>query len=383
MTNFNVLSIGSERNLFVKDSEAQKRIQEYGQLFNELHIIVFADKALGFKNIEIAKNIFVYPTNHAHKILYWHQVLSIVAGIVTRHTLSAVTAQDPFEAGLVGWLLKLRFHLPLQLQIHADIFSSHFKAESLKNGLKVLIAKFLLPKADGIRVVSERIKQSLVSNVKCRMSNVSVLPIFVDVKKIQSAKIKMNLHQKYPEYDFIILIASRLTKEKNIGMAIKAMKELSQRLNVKSKMLLLIVGEGPEQKNIQLLITNYQLRNNIILEPWTNDLISYYKTADLFLLTSNYEGYGRTVIEAMAAGLPVIMADVGIAGEVLINDLDGQVVPIGDIQVLTEAILELIKNPAKREEFKLNSLKLLEKWPTKQEYLEKYKNSLDFDKMLK
>ena len=43
-----------------------------------------------------------------------------------------------------------------------------------------------------------------------------VLPIFVDVKKIQSAKVKIDLHQKYPEYDFIILVASRLTKEKNV-----------------------------------------------------------------------------------------------------------------------------------------------------------------------
>ncbi len=81
-------------------------------------------------------------------------------------------------------------------------------------------------------------------------------------------------------------------------------------------------------------------------------------------------------MEAMAAGLPVVMTDVGLAGELLIDDLDGRVVPVGDVKSLATAISDLKENPVKRDEFKQNCLKLLEKWPTKQEYLEKYKNSL-------
>ncbi|OGY64289.1 MAG: hypothetical protein A3I89_01200 [Candidatus Harrisonbacteria bacterium RIFCSPLOWO2_02_FULL_41_11] len=82
------------------------------------------------------------------------------------------------------------------------------------------------------------------------------------------------------------------------------------------------------------------------------------------------------VVEAMAAGLPVIMTDVGLAGELLIDDLDGRVVPVGSEKALAAAIMELKENSVKREEFKQNNLKLLEKWPTKQEYLDKYRNSL-------
>ena len=360
-----ILSIGSERNLFVKNSDVQKRMQEYGKLFDELRIIVFANKHLGYENINISNNIFIYPTNHKYKFSYlWH--IYKIARTLDWHKLSAITAQDPFESGLAGWFLKLKYKLPLQIQIHTDIFSPYFWQESWINKIRVLLAKFLLPKADGIRVVSQRIKDSLNSKFQTLNSKITVLPIFIDVKKIQSAKIKTDLHKKYPEYDFIILMASRLTKEKNIGMAIKAMADISKKY---PNALLLIVGEGPEYENIQL-------QNNVIVEPWTQDLISYYKTADLFLLASDYEGYGRTIIEAMAGGLPVIMTDVGLAGELLIDDLDGRVVPVGDAKALTEAILELIKNPAKREEFQKNSLKLLENWPTRKEYLERYRNLL-------
>ena len=58
--------------------------------------------------------------------------------------------------------------------------------------------------------------------------------------------------------------------------------------------------------------------NNVIFEKWIDreTLFSYYKTVDLFLVTSLYEGYGMTLVEAQAAGCPIISTDVGVAREV-------------------------------------------------------------------
>jgi len=387
------LMISTDQKILESGSEAQKRMRDYGMIFEELYIIVFSTRKSQIPNpksqinskIQIANNVFVYPTNSRFELFYLWQAYQIGQKIIHNSKFqihnSAITCQDPFETGFVGWLMKKRFDLPLQLQVHTDVFSPYFKNESLLNRLRVLLAKFLLPRADGIRVVSQRIKDSLESNVKGpwpdrQMSNVLILPIFVDVKKIQSAKVKIDLHQKYPEYDFIILMASRLTKEKNISMAIKAFGSAKRQAPSAENPLLLIVGDGPKKQNLMLQASSFKLQENVKFEPWTNDLGSYYKTADLCLLTSNYEGYGRTVVEAMAAGLPVVMTEVGLAGELLIDDLDGKVVPVGDEKALAAAILELKENPAKREEYKLNSLKLLEKWPSKQEYLDKYRNLL-------
>ena len=372
----------TDRSILSADSDSQKRMLEYGKIFDELHIIVL-NQGPGAGN-RAAGNVFFYPVNIRFKPLYFWRAYQIGKKIIRNRKLdignSVITAQDPFETGLVGWLLKIKFRLPLQLQIHTDVFSPYFGRESFKNKLRVLLAKFLLPKADGIRAVSERIKQSLTSNVRGQLSNVSVLPIFVDIEKIRNENIKTDLHKKYPNYDFIILMASRLTMEKNIGMAIEAMREIVKKY---PKTLLLVVGEGPESDGLKVQSQKLKVNNNVIFENWTEDLISYYKTADLFLLTSNYEGYGRTVIEAMAAELPVAMADVGLAGELLINDLNGRVVPIENSNVLAETILELKENPAKREKFEFNSSKLLVNWPVKREYLEKYRNSLELKKMLK
>ena len=101
-----------------------------------------------------------------------------------------------------------------------------------------------------------------------------------------------------------------------------------------------------EEQKLKLLATRYSLLSNIVFEPWTDDLASYYKSADVFVLTSNYEGYGRTIIEAEAAGCPVIMTDVGIAGDVIKNGENGLIVPVGDVQALAEALRSVIEKKA-------------------------------------
>jgi len=409
-----ILSIGSDKKLFDENSEVRRRVIEYGRLIDELHIIVFNQKTkkctynCDSKYMRISENIYVYPTNSLTKWFYVFDAVKIGRNILSFTSANTsdrkylpdwlITSQDPFECGFVGWLLKRRYKIPLQLQIHTDFLSPYFKKESFLSIVRVLIAKFLIKRADCFRVVSRRIKLSLSGakvlpkNRRCGRANppaggfrdkrfleeafaercLAVLPIFVDIKKIQEAVVKTDLHQKYPQFDFIILMASRLTREKNIGLAIGAMQEVAKK---HPKTGLIIVGNGPEEKNLALLVTRYSLRKNAIFEPWTDDIISYYKTADLFPLTSNYEGYGMAVVEAMAAGCPVVMTDVGLAGEVLIDKKDGIVIPVGDREKLVEAILNLIENPELRADLVRNSQKTMNFWPKKDDYLKAYRDS--------
>ena len=65
-----------------------------------------------------------------------------------------------------------------------------------------------------------------------------------------------------------------------------------------------IERSGPEQKMIKNLAQKLNVEKNVVFEDWQNDLSSYYKTAHLFLLTSNYEGYGMTLVEAIASHCP-------------------------------------------------------------------------------
>ena len=171
-------------------------------------------------------------------------------------------------------------------------------------------------------------------------------------------------------------MASRLEKEKNINLAIEMMKELTYQY---PKIGMVIIGEGREKKKLENLAAKYNLQKNIIFEGWQNDLISYYKTANVFLLTSLYEGYGLTIIEALACGCPVVSSDVGIASEVISEGESGFVCPVNDKNCFIKRIQEIMEIQSLKERLGINSKMLISEKITvdKEKYLLKYKQAME------
>ena len=80
-----------------------------------------------------------------------------------------------------------------------------------------------------------------------------------------------------------------------------------------------IVGEGPEEKLYRELISKYQLEQQINLHPFTNNIQEYYSQAQIYVLSSRWEGFGLVLVEAMAHGLPVISSDLPTSQEIMGN----------------------------------------------------------------
>lgn len=337
-----ILMISGDPGVLDPESDTAKRMAEYKEAFGELDILL----AHG--------NIFRF-------------IGTFFAGfkMLSREKYDVITAQGT-EHALLAWIFSKLFKTPWQMQIHTDIFSPYFWHGSFKNKLRVVLAKFLLRRADCVRVVSEKIKKSLTAyGVKL----MAVIPIFVDTEKIKNASIKTDLHKKYPGR-FIILMASRITREKNIGLALETISLIREN----KRIMLLVVGDGPEVESLKFKAYKLGLNDNVVFEPNTDDLISYYKTCDLFLLTSNYEGYGRTLVEAAAArldsarqaGAKIVSSDVGIASEILEPE---NIFRVGDKKDLAEKLLAALNQ-------KLPSPKPLVS-QTKEEYLALYKRSFE------
>jgi glycosyltransferase involved in cell wall biosynthesis len=204
--------------------------------------------------------------------------------------------------------------MPLELQVHTDLFSPDFKALSFGHWWRVQVARFLLPRAASVRVVSDRIKRSIARTRLLLRRPAIVLPIFVDTKSLQEGEPLYNLHDRFPQFSKIILMVGRLTKEKDYPLAFEV---LGLALKSESKLGLVIAGAGPERDRLLVLAKSLGLDQHIIFLGWQTDLLSLYKTADVFLHTSRYEGYGLVLLEAAAAGLPVVSRPVGIMSEEL------------------------------------------------------------------
>ncbi len=308
-----LLSIGTDRLLFEEGSAVRARIAGYAKDWDEMHIIVAADAS--YRETAIAPNVYIYPTRSKIKALYPFDAMRLGRFIIEARKITNITCQDPFLTAFAATALSKRPGVPLEIQVHTDIGSPNF-TYTLANRIRKALALSYLPKAATIRVVAEKTKRYLVEKLGIAESKITVRPIAVDTEAIKSAPVIQgaDLRVKYPQFSKIALMASRITPEKNISLAIEAWPEVLKHVPEAG---LIIVGTGECESHLAKLVSRLDLGDSVRFESWADKptLASYYKTADVFLVTSLFEGYGMTLVEAQAAGCPVVSTDVGVAGE--------------------------------------------------------------------
>lgn len=302
-----ILSIAADRSargIHVAGSAAYRRQEAYAHLLGELHIVGLTLAADGFTRIE-AGPLSIYPTQSRSRIR------AIFDAVRIAHALpkpDVISTQDPYATGLVGYWLARRLNVPLHVQVHTDTFDPAYIRFSLGNRVRSWVARFVLRRASRIRVVSDRVKRSLVNNGIA--APITVLPIYVDVAAQKETRTKQSLEQRFSRYKTKFLFVGRIEAEKRPDLAIRAFAEGAGRHDC-----LVVVGNGTMLPSLQSLAERLGIADRVFFEG-AHDAAPYFALADVVLVTSAYEGYGLVMIEALAAGKPVIATDVGIAPEV-------------------------------------------------------------------
>ncbi|MFA4948779.1 MAG: glycosyltransferase [Candidatus Krumholzibacteriia bacterium] len=145
---------------------------------------------------------------------------------------------------------------------------------------------------------------------------------------------------------------SRLNPVKDHATMIRAFGEVVRDF---ADCALLIVGDGPERGAIERLVRELQLESRVILVGFTNDIPKYLAAMDAFLQPSREEGLSLTILEAAAAGVPVIATPVGGTPEIISNGETGTFIPVGDVDALAGAMRSFLAAP---EPFKQMALRL-------------------------
>jgi len=301
-----VLQIGadrSKRGILFPGSAGFARQEAYAENFGALDIIGLSFKRDAAQPAESGA-LHVYPTNSSTRLSYLFDALRIAKAIPPPRVVSV---QDPFEVGCIGWLIARYFHAPLHVQVHTDFLSAEYTKNPLDH-LRRLLARFVLSRASRIRVVSERIKTSLETCFHVHMP-ITVLPIFVDIVQCKSLSVPGELATKFERYKTKLLVVARLEKEKNVRLALASFAQAAPQ-----DACLIVVGDGREREQLALFAQELKISGRVFLEG-ERDARAYYAVADLVLVPSRYEGYGLVIVEALAAGKPVLATDVGVARE--------------------------------------------------------------------
>jgi glycosyltransferase involved in cell wall biosynthesis len=294
-----VLQIGadrSKRGILYPDSAAAMRQRAYGEQFGELDIVGFSLQSDGRTPFEMP-HVQVYPTNSASQLFYGLDTIRI-SGKLSRPDV--ISAQDPFETGLLALLIARMRGIPLHIQVHTDFLSPEYARHSVVNRLRVMVAGFVLKRATRIRAVSDGIKRKIQRRFP--NAHIEVLPIFIDVARYTSLD---------TSFSTTFLWIGRLEKEKNPELAISSFAELYK--NGHTHVSLSIVGSGNLEASLRALVKKLDVESVVRFEGSHDDVVPYYAGAGLVLVTSYYEGYGLVIVEALAAGKPVLSTDVGIA----------------------------------------------------------------------
>ncbi len=232
------------------------------------------------------------------------------------------------------------------LSTHIDLSSLTLKISSkpVKFFLKFWIS-LLYSMADALVAVSKDLRIHLIKD----------FGIHKDVFTIYNGlKSKKSGIKRFPSGFIKIVSVGRLNDQKNFELLIKTAAVLKQ-MDIDFEVS--IAGDGPEQKHLKSLIKKLNLSRNIKLLGWVKNISTLYRKGDIFVSSSDFEGFGYVLIEAMSYGLPVVSTNAPYGpSEILGNGKYGLLSPVGDEQKLAQNILLLSKNKSKFTYFSRQSV---------------------------
>jgi glycosyltransferase involved in cell wall biosynthesis len=323
-----VLNVGLDSSILDKNSNLAHRAVKYGALVDRYTIVVPANRE---QVVDLSDNSQVIAISGKCKIFAFLKIYQISKNNLNHEKYDLITVQDQYYLALLCWFLAKKFRIGLEIQVHGI---------EKYSGLRKVIAHYVLPKADAVRTVSGRLKDRLLNMFGINETKITVVPVYVNTKNVitkQSYQLKEKI---------ILLTVCRLVPVKNIVMQLQTIANL---LKDNLPIELWIVGDGPEKEDLQAVVKNLKIENQVKFWGWQKNPEDFYNQADIFLLTSYSEGWPLVIVESAQRGLPIIMTDVGSAGELVINDVSGLVVPIGDVDALTKALKNLINDEKLRE----------------------------------
>jgi glycosyltransferase involved in cell wall biosynthesis len=142
----------------------------------------------------------------------------------------------------------------------------------------------------------------------------------------------------------IIITVGRLHAQKGHCYLLQAIAKAEKKV---PKIKLIIIGEGEEENNLKNLVKSLDLTDKIIFAGLRGDVEKIFPIAELFILPSLWEGMPNVILEAMAAGKPVVATKVGGVPEVVVHGETGILVPPEDSNALTSAIIDLLRDKLK------------------------------------
>jgi len=197
--------------------------------------------------------------------------------------------------------------------------------------------------SDRVVALSEGIRTELVDLYKLAPSQVVTIHNPVAIPNlVVAAQRAANEPSPVGRNHRLVVAVGRLTRQKGFDILLHAFAHTSL-----ANTILAILGEGEERQELQALTATLGLENRVILPGFVSNPGKWLAHADLFVLSSRWEGFGHVIVEAMAAGVPVVAFDCPHGPrDIIENNVTGVLVPTNDEVELGLRIAQVLSNSA-------------------------------------
>lgn len=239
------------------------------------------------------------------------------------------------------------------------------------NGLKFLpyrIADYILSHiTDFVICCSEQLRKDIIKKERLQARRVVSIENCIDSKRYIIAAKREEIRKRHGIRDELVLITvASLSARKGHNFLIKALRDIKDK---GYSFKCFFAGDGPLKEELQKKVFDFGLSDEIIFLGNVDTVTDYLNASDVFVLPSMLEGLSIALMEAMFAGLPSIVTDVGSNKDLVGTGFNGTVIKPGDIQGLKDAIIFYFQNRGLINEFGKRSRAIVE---TKYSSMDKY-----------
>jgi N-acetyl-alpha-D-glucosaminyl L-malate synthase BshA len=201
------------------------------------------------------------------------------------------------------------------------------------------VVTFSINESDAITAVSENLKEETYKSFHVK-KNIQVISNFVDVSRFSKKPIDAFRQAVAPNGERIMIHASNFRKLKRVDDIIRIFAKVRQEVPAK----LMMVGDGPERHMAEELSRELDVCNDVRFVGKQEQMEDIMVISDLFLLTSEYESFGLSALEAMAASVPVLSSNAGGIPEINVHGVTGYMAPVGHIDEMADYAISILKD---------------------------------------
>lgn len=351
-TRTRVLFVGTDPALMTAQTELRDKLISLTEVFDEVHIMVVSTSIRAKQKAEkIGDRAWLYVAAAPHWWSAAKAVQSVAAEqlqFTTGFRPDIVVALDPFVAGYAGQQLADKYQRPFQLHLLHDYFTDSWKTTERHATWLLRLAHHVLKQTDSVCVTSESLREKVRKQFS-HLSDPILLPRFYNIKSILELPGRTSVVKpaKLAHFKFIILFVGSLNHESTLYRVIDAARSVLRSPSIG----LVVIGDGPMRKDFEKRAEIFGIKDQVVFEKPTVDVVSYMRAADLLMCTDTTAESEEVVIKAAAVGLPLLLARTELREELFVDDMTAYLCQSDDTIEFSQKLSKFLNNNGIRIQF--------------------------------